>query len=384
MIGSHQQPAQEEAYLFVENFDMDLVNLGESGSVVPLEESEYFEEGLRVLWKATLGYLGYSETSKATKLTVNQFDLDALRALTHSEFRSLATRRRSSDTSLPTQEGLNNAICANTHGPTQDQDGADLFFKVANHFYNSTTGREFRSLLGHSVRRYDFHKRAIPSNGGQYIPSNSEEMKFVESTLRCLMIVCQIDGMCGSFPIHIAHADIVKCQKQMRNRDRKLGQILGRNSGLAFCDVFFAALLVLVLRGYVIGQLKRATGGRKSVIIGSWHMKSLDDARTLKFSMLPEPAAQHTTATPSNTCPEQQSATLSLKTLAYLQHWTSSYQIPHLPKGVSMQSFVWKQLPVFLENPTACLEAMWFVYPCNGLRRHCTYCRYGDNRQPHL
>jgi len=368
-------------YLFVKSFDMDIVNLGESPSCVSPNEEGVFKEGLAILWKAALIYSGHPSTSKVSKLAVNQEDLDKIKIETQEEFKELSRQLRSSSADHATHAGT-----ASPYGPSQDQDGANLFFKVANHFYFNTSGQEFRVTLGHCVRRYDFHRKAIPSNGGQYIPSGrAPSMKFVESVLRCLMIVCKIDGMCGSFPIHVTHQNIVKCQKQMRNRDKSLGKELVVKSGLNFCDVFFLALLVLVLRHYVVGELRRYTGRRASKVINDWYMQAFCDITKLEFVVCPE-----TTSTTSSTCNQLQlgalaqpaQTNLNLQSMAYLQNW-ANFQTPQLEEGFTVQDFA-STVPVFLENPTAFLEEMWFVYPYNGLRRHVTYCRYGTCSTLHV
>lgn len=375
---------------------MDLTTLGERPTRVLPYEQPVFQKAKQVLWVRALQYCGQQPTSKMLKLTINQGDLDRLQGLTHAAFCELST-------------DLKNLHQRHTSTVQSQATGgaADLFFRVANHFYHNTSGHEFRTWLGYTVRRYDFHKRATPASCGPdsaYIPFQMHpKLQFADSMLRCFLIICKIESSCGGFPMYVTHSNVVECQKRMRNRTIELGKALCSEHHLQFCDLFHAGLLLLVLRGYIVGEVRRFTGGRDPKVLAGWHGKALQHIVALGFPLLlggeeleanphlgelhdfttrlvyplhelDMPGQAGPTSGPSAGPSAPSGPMLSLKCWAYLAHW-SGYNANPSP-SFAFETFV-KQLPVFVENPTAFLECMWFVHPYNGLRHHVSYCQYG-------
>jgi hypothetical protein len=310
----------------------DAVNLGVHPIVTLPHEQNAFNAGLELLWKNALKAGNHSAHKQ--KITINQASLDALRKQTRRCFTRLAT-----------------SIATSSLGTHPNPTGADLFYKCANHYYHSETGREFRVDLGAQVFRLNSHRTAVRGDGLRTIPDINP---FVSSVMTSLTASCKANSDAFMGPLHVTHANIKSAMKSLRTNWGK--KVREWSQGIKFCDVFYAALFTLAHRQKISGELMRCTGRVNSTPIPNWFRLSHKHAVKLGFV---------------------ETGPMNLQDVLHLSACASSHiglVVPNSDKGDF--GFIISTLPTFIENPNAMMHKMWFVQQYRHLIRSTTYCMY--------
>jgi hypothetical protein len=309
----------------------DAVNLGVQPIITLPHEQQAFNAGLELLWQQALKAGSHSAHKK--KITINQAGLDLLRNQTRRSFTRLAA-----------------SITTCSLGTQSKPTGADLFYRCANHYYHSESGREFRQDLGGQVFRLNCRRTAIRSDGLRTIP---EINPFVSTVMASLAVSCNANSDAFLGPLYVTYDNIRKAMKSLRtNLGKKVKEWSQR---IAFCDVFYAALFTLVHCQKIAGEVIRCTGRVNSRPILDWFQASHGHAVQLGFL---EPG-------PTN-----------LQDVSRFVTYTSTYRLMVHFDGAEFDRIL-SSLPTFVENPEAIMHKMWFLQKYRHLLQSTTYCMYG-------